>query len=88
MTVFQSISGRLPEREKERRNDRREKKNVQTTPSRTYCKRSKPLPYSNLNKQDAPVLEAYPASSHHPTTPFIVWMSRCNAHIENDRAYN
>ena len=27
-----------------------ESKNVQTTPTRTYCKRSRPLPYSNPNK--------------------------------------
>ena len=31
-----------------------ERKNVQTTPTRTYCKRSTRFPYSNLNKQDAP----------------------------------
>ena len=29
-TVFQSISGHLPEREKEKRNDRREKKSPQS----------------------------------------------------------
>ena len=46
-----------------------ERKNVQTAPTRTYCKRSKPLPYSNPNKQDAPALEVYPAPSHHPSTP-------------------
>ena len=36
------------EREKEKRNDRREKK-CPNTPTRTYCKRSRPLPYSNPN---------------------------------------
>ena len=36
------------EREKEKGNDRREK-NVQT-PTRTYCKHSRPLPYSYPNK--------------------------------------
>ena len=46
-----------------------ERKNVQTTPTRTYCKRNRPLPYSIPNKQDAPALEVYPAPSHHPTTP-------------------
>ena len=46
-----------------------ERKNVQTTPSRTYCKRSRPLSYSNPNKQDALALEVYPAPSRHPTTP-------------------
>ena len=34
-----------------------ERKNVQTTPYRTYCKCSRPLPYSYPNKQDAPILE-------------------------------
>ena len=46
-----------------------ERKNVKTIPTRTYCKRSRPLPYSNPNKQDALALEVYPAPSHHPTTP-------------------
>ena len=42
--TFQSISGHLPKRgRKERKID--ESKNVQTTPTRTYCKRSSPLPY-------------------------------------------
>ena len=40
-----------------------------TTPTRTYCKRSRPLPYSHPNQQDASALEVYPAPSHHPTTP-------------------
>ena len=40
-----------------------ESKNVQTTPTRTYCKRSRPLPYYD------PELEVYPAPSHHPTSP-------------------
>ena len=44
-TAFQSISGRLPERERKRREKTEESKNVQTTPSRTYCKRNRPLPY-------------------------------------------
>ena len=48
-TVFQSISDRLPERRGEKREMIDERKNVQTTPTRTYCKRSRPLPYSNPN---------------------------------------
>ena len=36
------------ERETEKRSDGREK-NVQTTPTRTYGKRSRPLPYCNPN---------------------------------------
>ena len=43
-----TISGRLPKGGRKRRN---ESKNVQTTPTRTYCKRSRPLPYCNLNSQ-------------------------------------
>ena len=35
------------EREKELIDER---KNVQTTPTRTYCKHSRPLPYHNPNK--------------------------------------
>ena len=48
-TVFQSISGRLPKRGRNRRKRIRidESKNVQTTPTRTYCKCSRPLPYCN-----------------------------------------
>ena len=50
-TVFQSISGRLPERERGRKRRERieESKNVQTTPTRTYCKRKRPLPYCHPN---------------------------------------
>ena len=48
-TVFQSISGRLPERGRKKEEMTDERKNVQTTPTRIYGKRSKPLPYSNPN---------------------------------------
>ena len=48
-TVFQSISGSPPERGRKREKKIEERKNVQTTPTRTYCKRSKPLPYSYPN---------------------------------------
>ena len=43
----QSISGRLPKRGRKRKERIDQSKNVQTTPTRTYCKRSRPLPYSN-----------------------------------------
>ena len=39
--------GRLPKRGRKRRERIDESKNVQTTPTRTYCKRSRPLPYCN-----------------------------------------
>ena len=47
--VLQSISGRLLERGRKKREMIDESKNVQTTPTRTYCKRSRPLPYYNQN---------------------------------------
>ena len=40
----------VSKREGERREMIDESKNVQTTPTRTYCKSSRPLPYSNPNK--------------------------------------
>ena len=39
----------LPERGGKKREVIDERKNVQTTPTRTYCKRSRPLPYYNPN---------------------------------------
>ena len=58
-----------PKRGRKKREMIDERENVQTTPTHTYCKGSRPLPYSNPNKQDASALEVYPAPSHHPTTP-------------------
>ena len=48
-TVFQSVSGRLPERGRTKREMIDERKNVKTTPARTYCKRRRPLSYSYPN---------------------------------------
>ena len=48
-TVNQSLSGRLPERGRTRREKNEESKNVQTTPTRTYCKRNTPLSYYRPN---------------------------------------
>ena len=39
----------LPGRGRKKREVIDERKNVQTTPTRTYCKRNRPLPYYNLN---------------------------------------
>ena len=39
----------LPKRGRKRKERIDERKNVQTTPTRTYCKRSRPLPYYNPN---------------------------------------
>ena len=48
-TVFQSISGRLPKRGRKRKERIDESKKVHTTPTRTYCNHSRPLPYCNPN---------------------------------------
>ena len=43
-TVFQSISGSLPERGRKKREMIVERKNVQTTPTCSYCKCRSPFP--------------------------------------------
>ena len=40
---------RLPKRGRKKRERIDESENVQTAPTRTYCKRCRPLPYSNPN---------------------------------------
>ena len=70
-TVFQSISGRLPERGRKRRESIDESKNVQTTPTRTFCKRSRPLPYCNPNCRTP---RYWKFTQHHRTTrPLLRW---------------
>ena len=51
--------------------DRQEKK--KTTPTRTYCKRSRPLPYYYTNKLDVPAMKVNPAPSHHPITTIFAY---------------
>ena len=46
-SLYRAVSQREGER-KEKKID--ERKNVQTTPTRAYWKRSRPLPYSNPNE--------------------------------------
>ena len=64
-TVFQSISGRLPKRGRKRTERIDESKNVQTTPTRTYCKCSRPLPYCNPNCRTP---RHWKFTQHHRTT--------------------
>ena len=47
--VLQPISGRLPKRGRKRIQTTKESKNVQTTPTRTYWKHNRPLPYCHPN---------------------------------------
>ena len=44
-----SLCRTVSQRERERKEVIDERKNVQTTPTRTYCKRNRPLPYYNPN---------------------------------------
>ena len=76
-TVFQFISGRLPKSGRKRREKIDESKNVQTTPTRTYCKRSKPLPYCNPNCRTP---RHWKFTQHHRTTqppPKYGWLVGC-----------
>ena len=50
-----------------------ERKNIQTTPIRTYCKRSRPLPYSSPNKQDAPATGSLPSTIAPPYHPVLIY---------------
>ena len=62
----QSISGRLPKRGRKRIERIDESKNVQTTPTRTFCKCSRPLPYCHPNCRTP---RHWKFTPHHPTTP-------------------
>ena len=64
-TVFQSISGRLPKRGRKRKEGIAESKNVQTTPTHTYCKSNRPLPYCNQNCRTP---RHWKFTQHHRTT--------------------
>ena len=48
-SLYRTVSQRDRKRESKRRERIDESKNDQTTPTSTYCKRSRPLPYCNLN---------------------------------------
>ena len=60
-----SLYRAISQREGERRERIDESKNVQTTPIRTYCKRSRPLPYCNPNCRTPP---HWKFTQHHRTT--------------------
>ena len=68
--MFQSISGRLPKRGRKRRERIDESKNVQTTPTRNYCKCSRPLPYCNPNCRTP---RHWKFTQHHRTTQPFPW---------------
>ena len=57
--------GSSPKRGRKRRERIDERKNVQTTPTRTYCKCSRPLPYCNPNCRTP---RHWKFTQHHGTT--------------------
>ena len=68
-TVSQSTLGRLLERGRKGREKTDERKNAQTTPTRTHHKSSRPPPHHHPNKKVAPASEVvYTAPPHYPTT--------------------
>ena len=60
-----SLYRAVSQREGERRERIDKSKNVQTTPTRTYCKRSRPLPYSHPNCRTP---RYWKFTQHHRTT--------------------
>ena len=62
-SLYRAVSQREGERGKKGRID--ESKNVHTTPTRTYCKRSRPLPYLNPNCRTP---RHWKFTQHHRTT--------------------
>ena len=61
-----SLYRAVSQREGERRERIDESKNVQTTPTRTYCKHNRPLPYCNQNCRTP---RHWKFTQHHRTTP-------------------
>ena len=72
-SLYRAVSQREGERE-EKRID--ESKNVQTTPTRTYYKRSRPLPYCNPSCRTP---RHWKFTQHHRTTPMRgrSWLVGC-----------
>ena len=70
-----SLYRAVSQREGERGEKIDESKNVQTTPTRTYCKRNRPLPYCNLNCRTP---RHWKFTQHHRTTrpPQIIERTR------------
>ena len=60
-----SLYWAVSRREGERGERINESKNLQTTPTRTYCKRNRPLPYCNKNCRTP---RHYKLTQHHRTT--------------------
>ena len=75
-----SLYRAISQREGERRERIDESKNVQTTPTRTCCKRNRPLPYCNQNCRTP---RHWKFTQHHRTTrpPLEMRNGYCSQHV-------
>ena len=71
-SLYRAISQTEGERERREGEMIDESKNVQTTPTRTYCKCRRPLSYCNTNFRTPSRWKFYPAPSHHPYFSYVV----------------
>ena len=81
-TVFQFISGRLPERGRKKREKIEESKNVQTTPTRTHCKCNGPLPYYHPNCRTP---RSWKFTQESPSNDGIWVDKHIHVHVPSDR---
>ena len=66
-----SLYRAVSQRGRKRRERTDESKNIQTTPTRTYCQCSRPLPYWNPNCRTP---KHWKFTQHHRTTRPLPWM--------------
>ena len=78
-----SLYRAVSQREGERRERIDESKNVQTTPTRTYCKRNRPLPYCNQNCRTPRHWKFIANSSSCTTTELSKLLTSCLTTIKN-----
>ena len=64
-----SLYWTVSQRGRKKREKIDERTKVQTTPTRTYCKRNKPLPYCHPNQKDAPGTESLSSAFAPPDHP-------------------
>ena len=80
-SLYRAVSQREGERG-EKRID--ESKNVQTTPTRTYYKRSRPLPYCNPNCRTP---RHWKFTQHHRTTRPPLWYLMLQFSVEKNKKH-
>ena len=73
-SLYWAVSQREGERAKREGEMIDESKNVQTTPTCTYCKCRRPLSYCNYKLWDALALEVLPSTIPRPDHPYISYV--------------